>query len=74
MATNLQIDDALLVEAVQLGGFSSKKAAVNEVLREFVQRKKELNILELFGTIDFDPKWDYKAARRRDARRIPKDK
>ncbi len=72
MATNLQIDDELLREAVTLGGFPSKKAAVNEVLREFVQRKKQLGIIDLFGKIDFDPEWDYKADRMRDNKRIPK--
>ncbi|MDP9292639.1 MAG: type II toxin-antitoxin system VapB family antitoxin [Verrucomicrobiota bacterium] len=70
MATNLQIDDALLVEAVELGGFPSKKAAVNELLREFVQRKKAFNILSLFGTVDFDSKWSYKAGRQRGYMRI----
>lgn len=72
MATNLQIDDEILQQAVRLGGFPSKKAAVNEVLREFVQRKKQLGIIELFGTVDFDPDYDYKAERRRSDRRIPK--
>lgn len=72
MATNLQIDDELLKEAVKLGGFPSKKAAVNEVLRDFVQRKKQLGIIELFGTVDFDPDYDYKAERMRDLKRIPK--
>ncbi len=72
MATNLQIDDRLLAEAVKLGGFPSKKAAVNEALRDFVQRKKQLGILKLFGTVDFDPNYDYKAERRRDLKRIPK--
>ena len=72
MATNLQIDDALLREAVKLGGFPSKKAAVNEVLRDFVQRKKQLGILELFGKIDFDSGYDYKAERRKSDKRIPK--
>ena len=72
MATNLQIDDKLLKEAVRLGGFPSKKAAVNEVLRDFVQRKKQLGILKLFGTVDFDPAYDYKAERRLSEKRIPK--
>lgn len=72
MATNLQIDDKLLKEAVKLGGFASKKAAVNELLREFVQRKKQLGIIELFGKVDFDPNYDYKAERRRSDKRIPK--
>ncbi len=72
VATNLKIDGDLLNEAVELGGFPSKKAAVNEILREFVQRKKQLGILKLFGTIDFDPDYDYKAERRRSEKRIPK--
>lgn len=72
MATNLQIDDALLKEAVQLGGFPSKKAAVNELLREFVQRKRQLGIIKLFGKIAFDPDYDYKEERRRSDKRIPK--
>ncbi len=72
MATNLQIDDELLREAVKLGGFPSKKAAVNEALRDFVQRKKQLGVLKLFGTVDFDPRYDYKEERRRDLKRIPK--
>ncbi len=72
MATNLQIDDALLKEAVELGGFPSKKAAVNEVLREFVQRKRQLGIIKLFGKIDFDHGCDYKEERRRFDKRIPK--
>jgi hypothetical protein len=72
MATNLQIDDKLLKEAVKLGGFPSKKAAVNEVLRDFVQRKKQLGIVDLFGKIDFDPGYDHKKERRRSDKRIPK--
>lgn len=72
VATNLKIDDELLIEAVALGGFPSKRAAVNEILREFVQRKKQLGIVELFGKIDFDPDFDYKAERRKSDKRIPK--
>lgn len=39
-----------------------KKAKVRE---EAVQRRKQMEILELFGTIDFDPKYDYKKQRRK---------
>jgi Arc/MetJ family transcription regulator len=65
MATNLAIDDSLLQEAQKVGAFKTKKAAVTEALKEFIQRRKQQEILDLFGKIDFDPKYDHKAGRRR---------
>ena len=65
MATNLDIDDQLLNEAQMLGGEKTKKATVNEALREYVQRRRQLEAIKLFGTIDFDPDYDYKRERRR---------
>jgi len=64
MPTNLALDDALLTEAVRLGGHSTKRETVNEALREYVQRRKRLEALSAFGTFDFDEKYDYKAERR----------
>jgi Arc/MetJ family transcription regulator len=60
MATNLQIEDDLIQEALLLGGHRTKRAVVEEALREYVQRRKQLKILELFGTIEYDPEYDYK--------------
>jgi len=65
MATNLAIDDRLLQEAQKIGGQRTKKATVTEALEEYIQRRKQVKILELFGTIDFDPSYDYKKQRRR---------
>jgi len=65
MPTNLAIDDKLIEEARRIGGHKTKKEAVNSALEEYVKRRKKLRILELFGTVDFDPKYDYKAERRR---------
>ena len=65
MATNLAIDPGLLDEAHRVGGHKTKKATVTEALREYVLRRKQLEILDLFGTIDFDPDYDYKEQRRR---------
>ena len=65
MATNLAIDDALLTEALRVGGEATKKATVNQALREYVDRRKQQRVIELFGTLDFDPEYDYKKARRR---------
>jgi Arc/MetJ family transcription regulator len=65
MATNLAIDDRLLDEALKAGGHKTKKDTVNEALREYIQRRKQLEILNLFGKIDFDPTYDYKRQRKR---------
>jgi Arc/MetJ family transcription regulator len=66
MATNLDIDDKLIDQAVLLGGHRTKKAAVTEALEEYVQRREQKKITELFGTIDFDPDYDYKQQRRKE--------
>ena len=63
MATNLAIDDRLIEEARRVGGQRTKKAAVTEALEEYIQRRKQAKILELFGTVEFDPKYDYKKQR-----------
>lgn len=65
MATNLAIDDSLLEEALRVGGHRTKKATVTEALQEYIQRRKQLRILELFGKVDVDPKYEYKRQRRR---------
>jgi Arc/MetJ family transcription regulator len=65
MATNLAIDDRLLDEALRVGGHRTKKDTVTEALQEYIQRRKQARILELFGKVEFDPKYDYKKQRRR---------
>ena len=65
MPTNLNIDDALLEEAVKLAGKKTKRETVNAALAEFVSRRKQRRILELFGKLDWDPRFDYKRERER---------
>ena len=65
MPTNLAIDDRLITEAKKLGRHRTKKDAVNAALDEYVRRRKQLKIVNLFGTIDYDEDYDYKAERRR---------
>jgi Arc/MetJ family transcription regulator len=65
MPTNLAIDPELLDEAHRVGGHRTKKATVTEALREYILRRKQRRILDLFGTIDFEPEYDYKAQRGR---------
>ena len=64
MNTNMDIDPDLLREAVELAHCRTKREAVNMALSEFVRWRKQQRIIELFGTVDFDPEFDYKAARR----------
>ena len=64
MATNLAIDDKLIVEAQKLGHFKTKRDAVTEALKEYISHRKQRGIMKLFGKIEFDPTYDYKAQRR----------
>jgi Arc/MetJ family transcription regulator len=65
MATNLAIDDKLIEEARRAGGHRTKKEAVTTALEEYIRRHKQQRILAAFGTVDFDPEYDYKAERQR---------
>ena len=65
MATNLALDDRLIEEARRIGRHKTKKDAVMTALTEYVQRRKRLRILDQFGTVEYDPRYDYKAERRR---------
>ncbi|VAX29860.1 hypothetical protein MNBD_NITROSPIRAE01-73 [hydrothermal vent metagenome] len=64
MATNLAIDNSLIDQALKLGGFKTKKDTVNTALREFINRRKQIEIIELFGNLDPDTDYDYKKGRR----------
>ena len=64
LATNLALDNTLLNLALKVGGFKTKKDTVNAALKEFVERHKQLEIIELFGTLPFDSDYDYKERRK----------
>lgn len=40
-----------------------KKATVSQALMEYIQRRRQLDVLELFGTVEYDDKYDYKKQR-----------
>jgi hypothetical protein len=65
MPTNLNIDDRLLQKALRVGGHRTKRETVTEALKEYVQHREQLKVIDLFGKIDFDPKYNYKRGRRR---------
>jgi hypothetical protein len=66
MPTNLAIDDRLIDEARRVGNHKTKKEAVTTALREYIDHRKQLEILKLFGTIDYDPTFDYREMRKVD--------
>jgi Arc/MetJ family transcription regulator len=65
MATNLDLDDALVTEAKKLGRHRTKREAVNAALAEYVARRQRVKILDLIGKVEWDPDYDYKKGRQR---------
>jgi Arc/MetJ family transcription regulator len=64
MATNLAINTELLETALLTGGLKTKKETVNLALKEFIQRRKNADIISMFGKIEYDADYDYKESRR----------
>ncbi len=65
MTTNLVLDEKLISQAQKVGNHKTKKDAVTTALQEYIARKRQLEIVELFGKINFDNNYDYKKARTR---------
>lgn len=63
MVTHLTIDERLPEEAQALGQHRSKREGVAAALKAYVRRRKQLEILSLFGKIEYDPAYDYKRER-----------
>jgi len=63
MVTSLNIDEALLQEALALDYQTTADTLVEIALREYIQRRKRLKVLDLFGMIDYDQDYDYKQQR-----------
>ena len=65
MATNLSLDQDLLERALRVSGEKTKKATVTKALKEFIARREQVKIVDLFGKLDWEPGYDYKAERSR---------
>ena len=65
MPTNLALDDSLILQALKLGKHRTKKDAVTAALNEYVARRKQMQVVKLFGKVDYDPSYDYKKGRSR---------
>jgi hypothetical protein len=66
MATNLALDQDLLERAFVVSGEPTKKAAVTRALQEFIARREQQRIAELFGKLEWDASYDHKAERDRE--------
>ena len=65
MATNLAIDDTLLVEAQDISGLKTKRETVNLALKEFIQRRRQEEVISIFGKIEYEKDYNYKNNRQR---------
>jgi len=65
VATNIDIDQVLIEEAMKVGGHTTKRAVVIEALQEYIQKRNQLDIIEMFGTVPYDKDYDYKKQRNR---------
>ena len=63
MRTNIEIDELLMEEAMSLSGLPTKRAVVAEALKEFVAKRKRLDLRDLAGDVSFAEGYDYKALR-----------
>jgi Arc/MetJ family transcription regulator len=67
MPTNLALDDRLIEQARNVGKHRTKKEAVTAALREYVQRRRQREILALAGTVEYRDDCDSAVMRRRRA-------
>jgi hypothetical protein len=65
MPTNLALDPELLERALAVSGERTKKAAVTKALLEFIARREQRKLIELFASLEWDERFDYKAERSR---------
>ena len=65
MATNLALDQELLDRAFRVSGETTKKATVTRALQEFIARREQRRVAELFGSLAWDSSFDYKSERSR---------
>ncbi len=63
METPLQIDQTLLQEALALSNHPTANVLIESALREYIQRRKQLQVIELFGTIDYEEDYNYNQQR-----------
>ena len=62
MATNLAIDPKLIEKALELSGERTKEAVVTKALHEFIARREQKQLVDLFAKLEWED-YDYKSER-----------
>ena len=60
------VDDQLVELARQAGQHATAEEAVRSALEEYVSRRRRQRIIDLFGTVEYEDDYDYKALRHED--------
>lgn len=63
MRTNINLDNELVDQAFKYTGAKTKKELIHIALKELVESRRRLNLLDLAGKIQFAEGYDYKALR-----------
>jgi Bacterial antitoxin of type II TA system, VapB len=65
MKVSFTLDSELVDRIFEMTGASTKHAAVTIAIEEFIARREQRNIIELFGKFEWDNSFDYKSERTR---------
>jgi hypothetical protein len=65
MPTHLLIDTKLVEQALAVSGARTRKAAVTKALEEFIARRRQRKLIDLFNKLEWDSGFDHKSARSR---------
>jgi Arc/MetJ family transcription regulator len=65
MPTRLSLDTKLIEQALAVSGTRTKKAAVTKALEEFIARRSQRKLTDLFNKLEWDSNFDYKSDRSR---------
>ena len=63
MIVQLEIDEKLLKQALALSQLATENQLISEALSEYIQRRQQQQVLDLFGTIEYEEDYDYKQQR-----------
>jgi len=63
MLRSLNLDETLIQELMAINNHANLETIIETSLREYIQRHQRLKVLDLFGAIDYDDTYNYKAQR-----------
>lgn len=59
----MNLNEELIEEAFKLSDFLTREEVVNQALQEYIQRRKQLKLLDLFGTVEYHDTYNSKEQR-----------